>query len=201
MNFKQYHIKSKLCLIIIFLTLIPTGTAFGSHIFDDRDAFAQYLDIAQLSSEKYLLKIDEKTYNIYYGYHGSFEVDIKKIDKELPKLANMNINPDRKSLEITMESVPSNSVLWIRLPLEMISAENARYRLVIDDVDTKYDLTKFPDQYALGMILPKDTKHIEIIGTYVVPEFGVFSIVILGVSFVGIIYFVRKQFFGLGELA
>ena len=201
MNFKQYHIKSKLCLIMISLTLIPTSTAFGSHIFDDRDAFAQYLDIAQLSSEKYLLKIDEKTYNIYYGYHGSFEVDIKKIDKELPKLANMNINPDRKSLEITMESVPSKSVLWIRLPLEMISAENAQYRLVIDDVDTKYDLTKFPDQYALGMILPKDTKHIEIIGTYVVPEFGVFSIGILGISFVGIIYFVRKQFFGLGELA
>jgi len=82
----------------------------------------------------------------------------------------------------------------------MISAENARYRLVIDDVDTKYDLTKFPDQYALGMIIPKDTKHIEIIGTYVVPEFGVFSIVILGVSIIAIIYFVRKQFFGLCEL-
>ena len=189
--------KIFLAFAIITLTLIPTSTAFGSHVFDDRDAFAQYLDIAQLSSEKYLLKIDEKTYDIYYGYHGSFEVDIKKIDEELPKLATMIINPDRKSLEITMESVSSNSVLWIRLPLEMISAENAQYRLVIDGVDTKYDLTKFPDQYALGMILPKDTKRIEIIGTYVVPEFGVFSIVILGISFVGIIYFVRKQFFGL----
>src|SRR3990167_7604642 len=107
----------------------------------------------------------------------------------------MNINPDRKSIEITMESVPSNSVLWLRLPLEVISAENEQYRLVIDDIDTKYDLTKFPDQYALGMILPKDTKHIEIIGTYVVPEFGVLSIVILGVSFIGIIYFARDQFF------
>ena len=200
MNSKQYRLKSKLCLIIISLTLIPTSTAFGSHVFDDRDAFAQYLDIAQLSSEKYLLKIDEKTYDIYYGYHGSFEVDVNKIGEELPKLSTMNINPERKSLEITMESVSSNSVLWIRLPLEMISAENAQYRLVIDGVDTKYDLTKFPDQYALGMIIPKDTKHIEIIGTHVVPEFGSFSIVILGISFIGIIYFVRKQFFGLCEL-
>jgi predicted secreted protein with PEFG-CTERM motif len=199
MNSKQYRIKSKLCLIIISLTLIPTSTAFGSHIFDDRNTFAQYLDIAQLSSEKYLLKIDEKTYDIYYGYHGSFEVDVNKIG-ELPKLSTMNINPERKSLEITMESVSSNNVLWIRLPLEMISAENAQYRLVIDGVDTKYDLTKFPDQYALGMIIPKDAKHIEIIGTYVVPEFGVLSIVILGVSFIGIIYFARKQFFSLGKL-
>lgn len=191
--------KIFLAFVIITLALIPTSTAFGSHIFDDRDVFAQYLDIAQLSSEKYLLKIDEKTYDIYYGYHGSFEVDIKKID-ELPKLAHMNINLDRKSIEITMESVPSNSVLWLRLPLEVISAENEQYRLVIDGIDTKYDLTKFPDQYALGMIIPKDTKYIEIIGTYVVPEFGSFSIVILGISFIGIIYFARKQFFGLDKL-
>lgn len=193
--------KIFLAFVIITLALLPTSTAFGSHIFDDRDAFAQYLDIAQLSSEKYLLKIDEKTYDVYYGYHGSFEVDVNKIGEELPKLSTMNINPERKSLEITMESVSTNSVLWIRLPLEMISAENAQYRLVIDGVDTKYDLTKFPDQYAMGMILPKDTKHIEIIGTYVVPEFGALSIVILGVSFIGIIYFARKQFFDPGKLA
>ena len=193
MNIKKF-LKFKLYLILLSLTLIPINTAFGSHIFDDRDAFAQYLDIAQLSSEKYLLQIDEKTYDIYYGYHGSLEVDINKIDVELPKLATMNINQDRKSIEIIMESVPSNSVLWLRLPLEVISAENAQYRLVIDGVDTKYDLTKFPDQYALGMIIPKDTKHIEIIGTHVVPEFGAFSIVILGVSFIGIMYLQRNIF-------
>ena len=194
MNSKQYHIKSKLYLIMIFLTLIPASTAFGSHIFDDRDVFAQYLDIAQLSSEKYLLKIDDKTYDVYYGYHGSFEVDVKKID-ELPKLAYMNINQDRKSIEIAMESVPSNSVLWLRLPIEVIYAENEQYRLVIDGIDTKYDLTKFPDQYAVGMIIPKDTKYIEIIGTSIVPEFGSFSIAILGISFIGIIHFVRKIHF------
>ena len=183
--------KIFLAFVIITLASIPTSAAFGSHIFDDMDAFAQYLDIAQLTSEKYLLKMDEKTYDIYYGYHGSFEIDIKKND-ELPKLVDMNINLDRKSIEITMESVPSDNVLWLRLPIEVISAENEQYRLVIDDIDTKYDLTKFPDQYALGMIIPKDTKHIEIIGTHVVPEFGSFSIVILGISFIVIIYFVRN---------
>ena len=114
--------KIFLTFSIITLALIPTSTAFGSHIFDDMDAFAQYLDIAQLTSEKYLLKMDEKTYDIYYGYHGSFEIDIKKND-ELPKLVDMNINLDRKSIEITMESVPSNSVLWLRLPIEVISAK------------------------------------------------------------------------------
>ena len=181
----------KILLAFTIIALILTGIA-SSHVFD---VFAQSLDIAQLSSEKYPLKIDEKTYDIYYGYHGSFEVDLTKTD-ELPKLSTMNINPERKSLEITMASVPSNSVFWLRLPFEVISAEDAQYRVVIDGVDTKYDLTKFPDQYALGMIIPKDTKNIEIIGTHVVPEFGAFSIILLGISFVGIIYFARSSLFG-----
>jgi predicted secreted protein with PEFG-CTERM motif len=189
------NLKIFLAFVIITLALISTSIAFGDHIFDDRNAFAQYLDIAQLSSEKYSLTIDEKTYDIYYGYHGSLEVDIKEIDSELPKLSTMNINLERKSLEITMERVPINNVLWLRLPLEVISAEDAQYRLVIDGIDTKYDLTKFPDQYALGMIIPKDTKRIEIIGTHVIPEFGVFSIVILTISFTVIIYFTRKSYF------
>lgn len=67
---------------IVTLTLMPPSVVFGSHIFDDRDAFAQYLDIAQLSAEKYQLKIDEKTYDIYYGYQGSFEVDVEKIGED-----------------------------------------------------------------------------------------------------------------------
>ena len=179
----------KILLVFAVVTLILTGVA-SSHVFD---VFAQPLDIAQLSSEKYQLKVDEKTYDIYYGYQGSFEVDVNKKD-ELPKLSTMNINPERKSLEITMASVPANNALWLRLPFEVISAENAQYRVVIDGVDTKYELTKFPDQYALGMIIPKDTKNIEIIGTHVIPEFGALSIAIMMISFIVIVSAGRSRF-------
>jgi hypothetical protein len=41
--------------------LIPTSFAFDSHVIDDVDAFAQYLDITQISSEKYVPTIDDKT--------------------------------------------------------------------------------------------------------------------------------------------
>jgi predicted secreted protein with PEFG-CTERM motif len=187
-------LKAILIFAILTITLIPTSVAFASHIFDDRDAFAQYLDIAQLTAEKYLLVIDEKTYDIYYGYHGSFEVDVEKLGEELPKLESMSINTERKSFEVTMESVPAESVLWFRLPLEVISADEAKYQLLVDGVDTKYDLTKFPEEYAIGMIIPKDTKHIEIIGTNVIPEFGALSITILTISFIGIIYAARSRF-------
>jgi predicted secreted protein with PEFG-CTERM motif len=187
-------LKAILIFAILTITLIPTSVAFASHIFDDRDAFAQYLDIAQLTAEKYLLVIDEKTYDIYYGYHGSFEVDVEKLGEELPKLESMSINTERKSFEVTMENVPAESVLWFRLPLEVISADEAKYQLLVDGVDTKYDLTKFPEEYAIGMIIPKDTKHIEIIGTNVIPEFGALSITILTISFIGIIYAARSRF-------
>ena len=184
----------KLIISIVLLMLIPTSFAFGSHIIDDMDAFAQYLDIAQISSEKYVLTIDDKTYNIHYGYHGSFEVNLEKIE-EYPKLSFMEIIPERKSIQITMESVPSTSVFWLRLPFDVISAENAQYRLVIDGVDTQYDLIKYPDNYALGMMIPKDAKNIEVIGSYVVPEFGVFPIMILGITLVGIVYLARNSRF------
>lgn len=177
--------KTLFIFAIISLILIPSSVAFGSHIIDE--ASAQYLDIAELTAEKYQLKVDEKTYDIYYGYHGSFEVDVNKIGQELPKLSDMNINTERKSIEISMESVPVASIFWLRLPLELISADDAKYQLLVDGIDTKYDLTKFPDQYALGMIIPQDAKHIEIIGTRIVPEFGISSIIILMISVIGII--------------
>ena len=174
--------------------MLAPSLAFGSHIIDDMDAFAQYLDIAQISSEKYVLTIDDKTYNIHYGYHGSFEVNLEKIE-EYPKLSFMEIIPERKSIQITMESVPSTSIFWLRLPFDVISAEDAQYRLIIDGVDTQYDLIKYPDNYALGMMIPKDAKNIEVIGSYVVPEFGVFPIMILGITLVGIVYLARKSHF------
>lgn len=180
---------------VILLMLIPTSFAFGSHVIDDMDAFAQYLDITQISSEKYVLTIDDKTYDIYYGYHGSFEVNLEKT-QEYPKLSFMEIIPERKSIQITMESVPSTSIFWLRLPLDVISAEGAQYKLTIDGVDTQYDLIKYPDNYALGMMIPKDAKNVEIIGTYVVPEFGMLPIMILGIILVGAICLAKKSSFG-----
>jgi len=184
-------LKILLIFLVGIFSVIPTGVAFASHIFDDGTAFAQYLDIAQLSAEKYPLKVGEKTYDIYYGYHGSFEVDVNKSD-ELPKLDSITINSEKKSLEVTMASVPTVSVLWLRLPFEVISAENSQYKLLIDGVDTQYDLTKFPNDYAIGMMMPKDAKHIEIIGTSVIPEFGAMSMIILGISVVGIVFLARN---------
>ena len=172
------------------MIIFPTN-AYAAHIFEDVDAFAQYLDIAQLSSEKFIITVDDDSYDMYYGYHGS--LDSMDSDDPKPTLSSMSINQERKSLEIIFDDVPIDSVFWVRMPYEVISAEQEHFELFIDGVETQYDLTKFPSDYALGMIIPEGGKHIEIIGTKVIPEFGVLSIVILGLSVLGMIFFMRKS--------
>lgn len=174
----------------------PLPTVFAEHIFENPQAFGQYLDIAQLTSPKYVLEIDDHSYDIYYGFHGSMEVDIEKLNEALPVVSSMGLNLERKSLEVFFSEVPENSVFWVRIPFDVMTATNEHYQLFIDGIETKYDFTKFPSDNAIGMIVPKDSKHVEIVGTKVVPEFASFAILILGVSVFGLVYFARKSKIG-----
>lgn len=180
--------------MLLSLWLLPmTSFAFADHIFENNAAFGQYLDVAQLTSPKYVLEINDNSYDVYYGFHGSLEVDIGKLDESLPIVSSMAINSERKSLEINFSEVPQDSVFWVRIPFNVMTAEHENYQLLIDGKETRYDSTNFPSDYAIGMIIPKDSEHIEIIGTKVVPEFGIFTILILGISILGLIYLVQKS--------
>ena len=182
--------------LLFLLVMLPTNV-YAEHIFKDREAFGQYLDTIKTTGEFYTIEVDELTFDIYYGGYGSIEIGGEALEEDEPTLLSMNLNPERKSLELMLDPIPNNKVFWILLPLEVISAEEAKYQLFIDGVETKYDLTKFPENYALGMILPPDAEHIEIIGTRVIPEFGTITIFILGLSILGLVYFIRNSRFKL----
>ena len=64
---------------------------------------------------------------------------------------------------------------------------------MVDGVDTRYDLMKYPEDYVVGFVISETTKNIEIIGTKVIPEFGMFSGMILGISVLGMLYFITEQ--------
>ena len=182
-------------LILSALIILPTSVAYAEHIFEDNEAFAEYLDISQISAEKFVMTVDDDSYDMYYGYHGS--LDSMASEKPEPILSSMSINQERESLEITFSEVSGNSVFWVRMPNDVISAEKGKFKVFVDGKDTLYDLTIFPNDIALGMIVPKDGQHVEIIGTKVIPEFGSFVILTLGVSILGLVYFVRKSSFGI----
>ena len=180
-------------IISSLLIFVPLQSVFAEHIFEDNQAFAQYLDISQLSSSKITLEIGDNSYDVYYGFHGSLEIDIEDLKAPLPVVSSMQINQERKSLEIAFSDVPLDSVFWVRIPFEVMTAENEQYQLFVDGKETKFDRTKFPSDYSIGMILPKDSKHVEIIGTNVIPEFGIFSSIVLGISISALVLLFKRN--------
>lgn len=188
------NMKKILFFVPLFLLLvIPFPNVQAEHIFKDRMAFAQLLDTIKSTGEFYTIEVDDNTFDIYYGGYGSLEIGGEALETDEPTLSSMNLNVDQKSLELTLNPVDNDKVFWVLLPLEVISAEEAKYQLFIDGVETKYDLTKFGENYALGMILPPGAENVEIMGTQVIPEFGTFAILVLGIAIVGIIYVARKS--------
>lgn len=172
--------------------MMPAG-AHAEHVFKHPEAFGQYLDIGQLMAEKITFDTGNDTFDIYYGYRGS--LDSIGTDHAEPVLSSMSINEERKSIEIIMGDVPEKTDFWVRIPYEVLHAEGGKFQVLVDGVDTGYDMTDFPNDYAIGFIISDTTENIEIIGTAVIPEFGAFAILTLGVSILGLVYFVRKSSF------
>lgn len=133
-------------------------------------------DIAELASEKYLLQIDDQTFQIFYGFKGSLEVEIEAKEIENPKVTSMNINPERRSLEINFEKSAYEGPLWVGLPNELITAEGGKFKVLINDKEKIYELTYYTDKIAAGFILPSKSSHVEIIGIRVIPEFSATSL-------------------------
>jgi len=180
--------------LLSFLIIVCSSEyVYAEHVFKDIEVHAQYLDISQLESEKVTFTFNDMLYDVYYGYHGS--LDAVGSDDVLPTLSSMNVNEERKSIEIIMDDVTEKTDFWVRVPEDVLYAEGEKFIVLVDDVDTRYDLMKFPNEYVIGFIIDEKTKNIEIIGTEVIPEFGMFVILLLGVSMIGLICFTQKSSF------
>ena len=184
--------NKKYIIVFVFL-LTPLSTAHAEHVLNI-DAYGQYLDISQLEAEKFVLDVDGNSYDMYYGYHGS--LDAMGSEFHEPTVTGIVVNQERQSLEITFADVAEKTDFWIRMPFEVIFAEKEDYQVLVDGIDTGYDLMKFPNDYVVGLIISENTQHVEIIGTRVIPEFGVISILVLGLAVLGIVYMARKFPFG-----
>ena len=178
-------------MILSLLAVIPMC---AEHIFTDMNAFGQYFDIAQIMAEKITFEIEDDAFDIYYGYKGS--LDSMVTDHVEPILSSMHINEERKSIEIIMDEVQQKTDFWIRVPQEVLYAEDEKFRVLVDGKNVGYDLMKFPNDYVIGFVISDNTENIEIIGTRVIPEFGSLVVLTMGVSMLGLIYFARNSSFG-----
>jgi len=170
--------------------MMPTPV-HAEHIFKDMEAFGQYFDIAQIMAEKIVFEIGDDTYDVYYGYKGS--LDSMGGDFVPPTLDSMVINEERKSIQISMGEIPAKTDMWVRVPEEVLYAENEKYQILLNGKDIDYDLMKFTNDYVVGFVILEDSKNIEIIGTKVIPEFGTITMLVLVVAITSIIVVTAKS--------
>ena len=102
------------------------------------------------------------------------------------------VSPDQEagSLIINVDSL-SNGTLFIQLPRDVIDAkfgeEDDDFFVLIDGLETPFDESKTVNERTLTIPFPAGTEEIEVIGTFVVPEFHTIAILILMVSVVSVI--------------
>jgi len=121
---------------------------------------------------QYILKIDGHEYPISYDIKGD--------------VIAMTVDPESKSLLVGLENT-YDSQFSIDLNHELISAPNNDFVILVDGQDTDYTITPNSDGYMFTFFVPTGTEEVEIIGTSVIPEFAELSMMMMGLSFIGII--------------
>jgi hypothetical protein len=122
------------------------------------------------------MEIDDNSFDIKYDFDG--DVIAMEIDKEL------------NSLLIGTENV-KDSQFQITLPNDLISAENNEFAILVNGFEVEYEVVETGVPY-LTFFVPVYTEEIEIIGTYVVPEFPLGAVLTLS-SITGIIILLQKS--------
>jgi predicted secreted protein with PEFG-CTERM motif len=114
------------------------------------------------------------------------------------KLISIVPDFDAKSLMITIESTENGS-LTLEIPRSILDAvlengEDDDFIILIDYEEAiDYDETTSPTHRTLTIEFPAGTEEIEIIGTFVVPEFGTIAAMILAVAIISIIAISAKS--------
>ena len=112
---------------------------------------------------------------------------------------DMVLIPDDYTLEISIEA-PDEGSISLKLPRESIDAEKPNgqdeiFIVLLDNVQFPYQETETNNQSRLITInFEEGTSIIEVIGTFVVPEFGSLAMVILLIGIVSIIGLSKSKF-------
>ncbi len=149
-------------------------------------------DISQLMAEKYSLQVNEQTFDVYYGFKGSLEIDISDLEVENPYVSNMILNQEQKSIEVIFDEHEYAGPVWLRLPTELITAEEGKFQLFIDDAEKPYELTYYANEISVGFFMQEGSQKVEIIGTSVIPEFSTIAVLVLGTGMTSLIILSRK---------
>jgi len=113
------------------------------------------------------------------------------------KLLNIMPDVDSNSLIISIDATSDGS-LTLTIPRSVLDAtinngEDDDFFVLIDGEEVDFDETTTSTDRTLTIAFPAGAEEIEIIGTFVVPEFGVIATMILAVAVISIIAISAKS--------
>lgn len=152
-------------MLLICILFAPTHALSDSSI--DNANNNPTSDLAHISGKKFLLSVDNRYYDIYYGIilGESSDQDYNGV------ITGMSIIPEKNSLLINFDNILQTDNAWIRFPNQVLSAEGDKFALFVDGVEKGYEISSHGSKTRLGFIIPPDTHEVEIVGNNVIPEF------------------------------
>ena len=129
---------------------------------------------------------DSGTFDIKYTIRGGL---VESID----------IEPENLGLSVKINS-SNNGKIILELPREFIDSEkqngkDEEFIILINDVQTTYEEIQSDSEIrSLGINFEKGDSEIQIIGTYVIPEFGTIVMIILTIGILASILLTKNKF-------
>ena len=130
------------------------------------------------------------------GSHGTFDVEYSI---KGGTVKDMVVGPEMFAIIVQIES-PDEGTITLDLPREFIGAEKQdgkddTFIILIDGMEVPYQESLVrPDSRVITINFEEGDSDIEIIGTYVVPEFGTIVMMILIVGIITVILATRNKF-------
>ena len=117
-----------------------------------------------------------------------------KVDYELTGAKIIRITPDieMKSLIIEIETY-SDGELRVTFPKDVIDTDEEGFFILVDGVETVHDAIPNSENWSFVIPFSYGSEEIEIVGTYVIPEFGTVAALILIVAIGTIIMISAKN--------
>jgi predicted secreted protein with PEFG-CTERM motif len=130
---------------------------------------------------KFVMNIDDQEIVLNYGITGGSILDIY---------------PESDSLVVKINAT-EQGVLSINLPREIIDAKigdmDDYFYVLVDEEEVDFDEIATPADRTISVWFSEDTDEIEIIGTFVIPEFGIVALFVLLVGVIPMIAISRSK--------
>lgn len=137
-----------------------------------------------------------KNFEVNTKEHGTFDVKYSIIGGILNDII---VDSDIFGLKIKIDA-KSNGIITLDLPRKFIGAEKQNgkdemFIILIDGIEVPYkESATFSESRTITIDFQSGDSDIEIIGTYVIPEFGTITIIILMIGIMSIILITRNRF-------